>query len=129
MKTHRVLIVLDDSTSTATLTQMLEAEGYETSAICRNAKEALRKLGDHGPDVILLDTSIAGAKETINSTTTVPVVDIIPVGASTGASLQYIRMPFEKSEVSAVLRMTLQFSESGKTSLPTRGAWIEMFWS
>ncbi len=55
--TKMILLVEDDPISAEVLSDYLEAHGYETS-IARTGPEALQKLRDESPDLMLVDVQL-----------------------------------------------------------------------
>lgn len=55
----RILIVDDDPDSRTILTCILERGGYEV-VVAKDGVEALQEIGDHPPDLVLLDAMMPG---------------------------------------------------------------------
>ena len=55
---HRVLIVDDHPSFRATARRLLQAEGFDVVGEAENGAEALRKVGELGPEVVLLDVQL-----------------------------------------------------------------------
>ena len=53
--TKRILVVEDESFLSKVLSERLEDEGFGQVDVAGNGEEALQKVQDHNPDIILLD--------------------------------------------------------------------------
>jgi DNA-binding response OmpR family regulator len=116
----RILIVDDDPDSRTILTCILESDGYEVG-VANDGFEALREIGDHPPDLVLLDVMMPGKNgfevcESVKSNPKMSHITIIMISAksdpisqekalSLGAS-DYLTKPINPSEV---LRRVIKF--------------------
>lgn len=109
----RILIVDDDPDSRTILTCILESGGYEVG-VANDGFEAIKEIGDHPPDLVLLDVMMPGKNgfevcESVKSNPKISHIFIIMISAksdpisqgralSLGAS-DYLTKPINPSEV------------------------------
>ncbi|MPZ60785.1 MAG: response regulator [Propionibacteriales bacterium] len=115
----RVLVVDDDTALAEMLTIVLKGEGFEP-IVCTTGDEALSKVREHRPDLVLLDLMLPGKDgidvcREIRGESGVPIVmltaksDTIDVvlGLESGAD-DYISKPFKPKELIARIRARLR---------------------
>ncbi|HNQ66726.1 MAG TPA: response regulator, partial [Smithella sp.] len=66
-RSHNILIVEDDQSSSAMLKGLLENSGYGVVDIVSSGEEAVRKALNSRPDIILMDISLRGAVDGIDA--------------------------------------------------------------
>lgn len=82
MPPFKILIVEDEPLYASNLEMLVEQLGYVCAGVADNAGDALQKVGQHAPDLILMDINIAGQTdgitlaEQINRQAPVPVIFI-----------------------------------------------------
>lgn len=125
----KILIADDNQDSCDILTMVLQGECYEVS-IAKNGIEAIQKIGDHPPDLILLDVMMPGKNglevcEWVKKNAKTSHIFIIMVtasseqshrerGLSLGAS-DYITKPIVAAEVLRCMQKLLWPSPSPQT--------------
>jgi DNA-binding response OmpR family regulator len=109
-----VLIVDDENDIREAVAEVLADEGYQVLGACDGA-EALRKLRESHPDVVLLDLMMPGmngwefraAQKDDPDLSGIPVIVLSALGRTTGSGLdaaQYIEKPFELEELLSAVR-------------------------
>ena len=132
----RVLVVDDDPPSIKMTSFLLQEEGY-TVLTATNGQEALRKVEQESPDLVILDVMMPHMDglevcRRIRRTTNLPIIILSAKGETsdrvTGLELgadDYLAKPFEPSEllarVRAVLRRAEAFSYGDTQTLLTAG--------
>ncbi len=120
MKKARILIVEDEGITGSYIESTLEELGYEVISIEFSAEEALQKVEQETPDLVLMDVKLQGemdgieAAGHIRSTYNIPVIyltahsnkDILDRAKLT-ESFGYIIKPFEKKELYSNIEMAL----------------------
>ena len=104
MATPRVLVIDDDEAARALLRTVIEDAGYEVQE-ANNGVEALVRIREHRPDVLLLDLALpvlggAGLLDRLASSAEAPE---IPVIVASGATARAREVALEHREVRAVL--------------------------
>ncbi len=116
----RILIVEDEGIVAVDLKQMLEKLGYVVLAIANNGKDAIKKIGEANPDLILMDIVIKGEMDGIETAQQIRVLYDIPVIYTTAyfddAILErakitrpygYIVKPFYEGELISSIEMAV----------------------
>ncbi|MBI3968994.1 MAG: response regulator [Chloroflexi bacterium] len=118
----RVLIVDDDEDVRHILRQTLHQDGYDISD-AHSGEEALRRLGKHRADLILLDLQLPGMDgfDVLHALRNKPETEGIPVILLTGhvedssalrgfdyGAIDYVQKPFTPAQMRARIRMALE---------------------
>jgi DNA-binding response OmpR family regulator len=118
-KPVRILVVDDDHDLLEMIQEALEIEGYNVT-LSDNGREALERLTQDKPDLVLLDIKLPGTDgyqvlQQIRATSTVPVIMLTAVQEphSVSRSLDlgaddYVRKPFSVQELMAHIRAKLR---------------------
>src|SRR5688572_16736112 len=114
-----ILMVEDEPSITAPLTEALEREGFD-SAVARTASEGMSLAGDLEPDLVLLDVGLPDGSgydvcRELRRTSAVPIIMLSARGAETdrivglevGAD-DYVVKPFSARELVARIRAVLR---------------------
>lgn len=128
---HKILIIDDLHENVFILQNRLEKENYEIIS-ANDGETGIEKAKKELPDLILLDIMMPGknglqvCKELLEEETTkdIPIImvtakvaaDDIKIGLEAGA-FDYIKKPFNKTELMARVRTALKYSEARKTAL------------
>ena len=118
-----ILLVEDEESITAPLSEALSREGFE-SVIAGTAAEALELAGSHSPDLVLLDLGLPDGSgldvcRELRSRSAVPIIMVTArgeetdriVGLEVGAD-DYVVKPFSAREVVARIRAVLRRTAS-----------------
>jgi two-component system KDP operon response regulator KdpE len=125
MKSATILVVDDEPQIRRVLRATLSADGY-TIVEARDGQEALEKLRDERPDLVLMDVNmpildgLEACRQIRTTTTSVPVIMLTVRGAEkdkvraldAGAD-DYVVKPFGIQELLARIRVVLRRSSSG----------------
>ena len=120
MAKARILVVEDESIIAADIAMRLRNLGYEITATVVSGEQAIRKVGEDKPDLVLMDIVLKGvmdgieAAEQIRSRFMVPVVfltahadkELLERVMKTD-SFGYITKPFEEKMVRLAVEMAL----------------------
>jgi DNA-binding response OmpR family regulator len=118
-KPVRILVVDDDHDMLEMVQEALEIEGYSVT-LSDNGREALERLTEDNPDLVLLDIRLPGTDgyqvlQQIRATSTVPVIMLTAIQEphSVSRSLDlgaddYVRKPFSIQELMAHIRAKLR---------------------
>lgn len=128
---HKILIIDDLHENVFILQNRLEKENYEIIS-ANDGETGIEKAKKELPDLILLDIMMPGknglqvCKELLEEETTkdIPIImvtakvaaDDIKIGLEAGA-FDYIKKPFNKTELMARVKTALKYSEARKTAL------------
>jgi len=114
--TGRVLVVDDDPDILDALSEILEVEGYEVQR-ARNGREALQRLEQAPPDLVLLDLMMPVMDgwefaRSLNPDARPPIIVLsadrnVSVKAQEIGALGWLAKPFELSELLAVVRRAI----------------------
>ena len=127
MKAGKILIVDDDSQIRRVLRVILTREKYEC-AEASSGEEALRKLHEFQPDLILLDLNLPGIGgldtcRAIRAMSNAPIIlltvrddETDKIEALDAGGDDYVTKPFAKDELLARIRAALRRSPAGSTS-------------
>ena len=120
-----VLIVEDDAGSVLTIRQMLVAEGYTVAGQAKSGTEAIALTLSTLPDIILMDISIEGDIDGIETARQIQKNNDIPIVYLTGYSdsktverakkttpLAFLLKPFSKKELAVTIQMALYKSQA-----------------
>ncbi|HRZ28550.1 MAG TPA: response regulator [Spirochaetota bacterium] len=126
-RSHNILIVEDDQSSSAMLKGLLENSGYSVVDIVSSGEEAVRKALNWRPDIILMDISLRGAVDGIDACARIKEKADIPViyltiNADDGIIQRakktmpygYILKPYNKNMLTSTLEMAFYKIESEK---------------
>ncbi len=126
-RSHNILIVEDDQSSSAMLKGLLENSGYSVVDIVSSGEEAVRKALNSRPDIILMDISLRGAVDGIDACgkikekADIPVIyltinadDAIIQRAKKTMPYGYILKPYNKNMLTSTLEMAFYKIESEK---------------
>jgi len=129
----KILIVEDEPGIADTLQYALRTDGFEP-AWCATGEEALQRIGDAAPALVILDVGLPDASgfeifKRIRATSEVPVVFLTArsdeidrvVGLELGAD-DYIAKPFSPRELVARVRSVLRRSARASTTAPAAGS-------
>jgi two-component system response regulator RegX3 len=118
-----ILLVEDEESITAPLSEALEREGFE-ARVARTAAESLELAGEVGPDLVLLDLMLPDGSgfdvcRELRRTSRVPIIMLTArgdeadrvVGLELGAD-DYVVKPFSAREVVARIRAVLRRTET-----------------
>ncbi len=124
----RVLIVDDDAALAEMLSIVLAGEGFH-SEVCARGDEAVAKLREYQPDVVLLDLMLPGKDgievcREVRAESGVPIVMLtarsdtvdVVVGLESGAD-DYIVKPFKPKELVARIRARVRRVDPGASEL------------
>ena len=113
---RRVLVVDDDPDILDALSEILEVEGYEVQR-ARNGREALQRLEQAPPDLVLLDLMMPVMDgwefaRSLNPDARPPIIVLsadrnVSVKAQEIGALGWLAKPFELSELLAVVRRAI----------------------
>ena len=117
--TQKTVLVVDDERPIATLLSRLVQSVGAKAEIAYNGKDALQKIRDQKPDLVLLDLimPIMSGEEVLTVMETDPQLQDIPVivistkaavGAGVERKVPLLRKPFEPSEVKRLIREYLE---------------------
>ena len=114
--TGRVLVVDDDPDILDALSEILEVEGYEVQR-ARNGREALQRLEQAPPDLVLLDLMMPVMDgwefaRSLDPDARPPIIVLsadrnVSVKAQEIGALGWLAKPFELSELLAVVRRAI----------------------
>src|SRR5437016_9993570 len=121
MSSARILVVDDDPQIRRVLRTALIAQGYEVGD-ARNGEEAVEKLHDEKPDLVILDMNMPRMNgletcRSIRATSDVPIIMLTvrdaesdKVGALDAGADDYMTKPFSSPELLARIRAALRRS-------------------
>ncbi|HEU4505531.1 MAG TPA: PAS domain S-box protein [Nitrospira sp.] len=128
MTQQSILIVDDDAVVADDLAQKVKALGYRVLDIASTGEAALRISHAHTPDLILLDITLAGKLDGVETATRIKEFSDIPLvfltahsdpmtvqKATAAGSLGYILKPFRERDVEVQIRAALYASERKRT--------------
>ena len=132
----KVLIVEDERVVALHLKQQLLRLGYQVPAIATSGDQALKQIGDHQPDAILIDIHLEGDVDGIETSARIPVELQIPVIYLTAYSEEptlerarqtkpygYLVKPFSEQELHATVQMALERTMPTQTVVELTGWW------
>ncbi len=127
MKNVRVLIVEDDASSVFTLRKMLADEGHEIIGQASSGNEAINLALSELPDIILMDISIEGELDGVETALEIQKTNNIPIVYLTGHSEErtverakmtapyaFVLKPFTKRELAVSIELALFKSENDR---------------
>jgi PAS domain S-box-containing protein len=120
----RILIVEDEALVAEDLKEMLEGFGYEVPGIADTGEMAIALAGEHNPDIILMDISLAGATDgitaggEIRSRWGIPIIyvtafatHVIIERAKKTRPSGYILKPFNERQIQTAIEIALYNSQ------------------
>lgn len=120
MAGERILIVEDESIVAKDIQNSLNNLGYAVPAICSSGEDAVARIGELKPDLVLMDIMLKGsidgitAAEQIHARSLVPVVfltayidDQTLKRAKISQAFGYLLKPFEERELRTTIEMAL----------------------
>src|SRR5438874_13017346 len=124
MNKHRILVATEDAAAQRLLRSQLAARGYDVRVV-DNGPDALSAAADEDPDLVLLDTVLAGIDglavcRQLREWSPAPVVFVSAAGApeikvealDLGAD-DYVTRPFHVGELLARIRAVLRRATAG----------------
>ena len=130
MANARIVVVEDEGIVALDIQSKLEAMGYEVPAVAASASEALAKVEDLNPDLVLMDIQLEGdvdgvqAAEQITRQLRIPVVYLTAYSDETTVEraksthpLGYLLKPFEERELYATVEMALYRHQSEREKM------------
>lgn len=124
----RILIVEDETIVAEDIRGSLQNLGYDISAVVSSGEEAVKKVEDSDPDLVLMDIVLKGeidgieAAELIKSRFTIPVIYLTAYAdenllqrAKVTKPWEYILKPFEDEELHAVIEAALSEFKRGES--------------
>jgi len=123
----RILIVEDETIVAEDIRGSLQNLGYDISAVVSSGEEAVQKVEDGDPDLVLMDIVLKGemdgieAAELIKARFTIPVIYLTAYAdetllqrAKVTEPYEYILKPFEDEELRTVIEAALsEFKRGG----------------
>jgi PAS domain S-box-containing protein len=136
MNKIKILVVEDESLIGYDIQNMLKNQGYSVLEVVTTGKEALQKVSELAPDLVLMDIVLKGeidgitAACKIRDSYNIPVVyltaytdDITLQRAKSTEPFGYILKPFEERELKTTIEMALYKSQM-ETKLREREQWL-----
>jgi CheY-like chemotaxis protein len=120
----RILIVEDESIVRLDLQNRLERLGYAVVGVASRGEEAVAKALELGPDLVLMDVSLAGpmngieAARQIRAVRNTPVIYLTAYAAALGESERKqflgpcLSKPFRTNELQSAITRTLETTEA-----------------
>lgn len=128
-KTSHILLVDDESAITENLNPFLERAGF-TVSIATNGEEALQKIKDLSPDIVIMDVLMPkmdgrkALRQLRKQDNWIPVILLTQVGESTERAMaleegadDYLNKPFDPHELVARIRAVFRRSRQGQPPL------------
>ena len=128
-KKPRILIVEDESVVAMDLEQRLVERGYEVIGVVSTGDEAVRRVQEQQPDLVLMDIMLAGVMDGVQTAheirrgSQVPIIyltayadDLTLERAKLTEASGYVVKPFRDRELHATLQMALQRAESEQSA-------------
>jgi len=123
MANSRILVVEDEKIVAIDIKNMLKSLGYNVPAIVSSGSEAMKKIEETKPDLVLMDIKLnedmdgVEAADKIRSRFQIPVVYLTAYAdedtiqrAKTTSPYGYILKPFEEKELSTIIEIALHKS-------------------
>ncbi|MCP4660515.1 MAG: PAS domain S-box protein [bacterium] len=120
MERPQILIVEDEPMVAELLEERLKMLGYDVAASVRTGEEAVEKVGELAPDLVLMDVVLAGEMDGVEAAAAIHERHDLPVVFVTGYAddetlrraqltepLGYLLKPFENRELHAALTVSL----------------------
>ncbi len=127
MADHKILIVEDEEIIARDMLDMLEQLGYHVVAVADSGEEALRRIAETGPDLVLMDIQLKGDMDGVETTDQIRRRFDIPVVYVTGsvdqktlqrakvtAPLGFVVKPFRKKDLHSSIEVALHIHGLGK---------------
>ncbi len=121
MSMSRILVVEDDIVSATLLKKILESKGYEVLDFATSGEEAIDKVREFRPEMILMDIQLRGDIDGIETATQIYELYFIPIiyitaapdsdtimRATTTTSYGYIVKPYNANSIYAAIEMALK---------------------
>lgn len=135
MKKARILVVEDEGLVAAQIRETLEGLGYDVPAVAATGANALERLSEIEPDLVLMDIQLKGgmngieAAQRMRARLDVPVVYLTAFSdtetleqAKLTDPLGYVLKPFDERSLHATIQMALHRHERARGSLES-GRW------
>lgn len=132
MATWRIMVVEDEAVVAMEIEKRLTDLGYGIAGTFARGEQALEKVGELNPDLILMDIKLSGTMDGIQTATRIRMQHDIPVVYLTAHSddgtlqralgagpLGYIVKPFSEAELHATIEVCLKKHMSDKTAQET----------
>lgn len=124
MNKVKILVVEDDASSAIILEKILLKAEYEVVSVVNNGEAAIKEVPTKQPDIILMDISISGNIDGVETASRIKAHNDIPIIYLTGysdeatidrakktAPFAYILKPFREKEVTITIQMALYKSQ------------------
>ena len=121
MNNTKILVVEDDMIIAADISMQLNSLGYEVTGIIPRGEDALRSIESTRPDIVIMDITLKGKQDGIETaiiildTYQLPVIfltansdDATFKKAKTAKPYAFITKPFRKSDLQRALELTLE---------------------
>ncbi|MES2625710.1 MAG: response regulator [Pseudomonadota bacterium] len=121
MTTPRIMVVEDERIVALHIRQQLEKLGYEVPSVVSSGEQALMKIDQERPDLVLMDIRIEGSIDGIETAGRIPPEYNIPVVYLTAHSEEatlararatkphgYLLKPFSERELHATIQMAME---------------------
>jgi response regulator RpfG family c-di-GMP phosphodiesterase len=130
MAKKQILIVEDESIVAKDIKNTLEMMGYEVPFIISSGEEAIDKIDEFTPDLILMDIMLKGTITGIEATNRIKAKKDVPIiyltaysdedtiqNIKTTDSYGYILKPFKEAELSTTIEMAIHKHKTEKKNL------------
>jgi len=127
MSDHKILIVEDEESVALNISDMLQQFGYQVAAVAGSGEEALKKIAETGPDLVLMDILLKGSMDGVETTDQIRRCFDIPVVYVTGSAdkrtlqrakvtdpLGFVVKPFKPKDLHSSIEVALHIHELGK---------------
>lgn len=124
MENIKVLVVEDDPASAVILEKILFKADYEVVSVESTGQDAINAIEEHDPDIVLMDISISGGMDGVETAIQIKAIKELPIIYLTGYSdeetleraqkttpFAYILKPFREKEVTITIRMAMYKSQ------------------
>lgn len=139
MPDFKILIVEDEPLYAANLEMLVEELGYACAGVADNAEDALQKIGQQAPDLILMDINIVGQTdgialaEQINQHDTVPIIFITSLRddetydrAKTIRPYAFVSKPFNQIDLQRTIELAVsRLSEHEPEQESVKDTWSQ----
>jgi len=134
MADHKIFIVEDEEIVARDISDMLEQLGYQVAAVADSGEEALSRIAETGPDLVLMDIQIKGSMDGVETTDQIRRRFDIPVVYVTGsvdqktlqrakvtAPLGFVVKPFRIKDLHSSIEVALYTHGLGKKLRESEG--------